>query len=500
VPRRTYPYRRSCSPRGGAIKPPEAQAGRALALRAALVSDPPRRRRFRKHPPGALRLLGDGPLAQLASEGDRAAFAVIFDRYHQPLYRYCLSILRDSHDAADAVQSTMLNALRSLEGDGREIALRPWLYRIAFNESIALLRRRPTSTLDDLPMPARLDVEEDLELRERFDELLADMQELPERQRGALAMRELAGLGYDDIAAALTTSPAAVKQAIYEARRALHELARGRAMDCEVIREALADGDGRALRGRAIRAHLRACRDCRELRETTKRRRSGLASFAPAMPAFAARRLAKGLGLAGGGGALAEGGLVTAGLPAGLKALTAVVAGVIASTGIGAAGSGGVDAGAGMPQHAPTALAAVPVKHTDHSRGGSGRSHGAAARGGRRAAGRHTGASHGQSGDGRPRQVTHLQTQPTTTAGAAATDHGTAAPQAPRAADPSPQRPHPVRAVLPPRGSSDPGPIATTVQTVHASTPDVVGQVRQTLPEVRGHLPAALPKRRVTHR
>ncbi|MEA2448140.1 MAG: hypothetical protein QOG63_72, partial [Thermoleophilaceae bacterium] len=355
------------------MKPPEAQTARAIPLHAVLITDAPRIRRFRPYSPLALRLLGDDRLARLASEGDRAAFAAIFDRYHHALYRYCLTILRDAEDAADAVQTTMLNALRSLHGDRREIALRPWLYRIAFNESIALLRRRPTSTLGDLPVPARLDVEADLELRERFDELLADMQELPERQRGALAMRELAGLEYDDIAAALATSPGAAKQAIYEARRTLHELARGREMDCEVIRDALA-GDGRSLRGRAVRAHLRACSDCRELRATVDHRRSRLAAFAPAMPAFTARRIVQGLGLAGGGGLAAEGGFVTAGLPAALKAFTVLLAGVVVSTGGGAgnAAVGGASA-AGARAHvaAPRAersIAAPAGKRTEHAR------------------------------------------------------------------------------------------------------------------------------------
>src|SRR3954453_15994969 len=93
----------------------------------------------------ALRLLSDERLARLAAGGDRPAFAAIFDRYHQALYGYCASILHNREDAADAVQSTMLRAMRALEGEQREIAVRPWLYRIAHNESVALLRRRPRS-------------------------------------------------------------------------------------------------------------------------------------------------------------------------------------------------------------------------------------------------------------------------------------------------------------------------------------------------------------------
>src|SRR4051812_26570397 len=88
------------------------------------------------------RLLGDDRLAQLASEGDRQAFAAIYERHHQALFRYCRSILRDDEDARDALQSTMTRAMRALEGERREIALKPWLFRIAHNEAISLARRR----------------------------------------------------------------------------------------------------------------------------------------------------------------------------------------------------------------------------------------------------------------------------------------------------------------------------------------------------------------------
>jgi DNA-directed RNA polymerase specialized sigma24 family protein len=58
----------------------------------------------------ALRLISDDRLARLAAGGDERAFAVIYDRHAQGIYRYCGSILRDPHDTADAFQSTMMSA------------------------------------------------------------------------------------------------------------------------------------------------------------------------------------------------------------------------------------------------------------------------------------------------------------------------------------------------------------------------------------------------------
>jgi RNA polymerase sigma factor (sigma-70 family) len=285
-------------------------------------------------PRPALRLLSDERLARLASSGDRDAFGAIFHRYHQELHRYCVTILGNADDAGDALQSTMLRALNALEGEAREIALRPWLHRIAHNESITLLRRpRDAEAGASMTVPARLGGEESVELRAQLRQLLGDLRELPERQRGALVMRELGGLSYSEIADVFETTSAGAKQATYDARRALHELAKGREMDCAVVCTALSDNDGRALRGRALRAHLRACRDCRDFRSAITDRQAELAALTPVIPSAAATGLLESV-LASAGGSAGGGGLI-AGLavPAALKSCTTVA--VVAALGAG---------------------------------------------------------------------------------------------------------------------------------------------------------------------
>src|SRR3954468_912585 len=89
----------------------------------------------------ALGALSDRRLAELAvaGEGERA-FAAIYARYHQPLYRYSHSIVRDPDDAADALQSAMLKAYLALPAKRAEVALKPWLFRIVHNEAITVIR------------------------------------------------------------------------------------------------------------------------------------------------------------------------------------------------------------------------------------------------------------------------------------------------------------------------------------------------------------------------
>src|SRR4051794_18843163 len=93
-----------------------------------------------------------------AARGDAAAFAAVYERHHQALYRYCRSILRHDEDAQDALQSAMAKAFAALQTEGRDIELRPWLFRIAHNEAISILRRRrETTELDDIAQTALMD-------------------------------------------------------------------------------------------------------------------------------------------------------------------------------------------------------------------------------------------------------------------------------------------------------------------------------------------------------
>src|SRR6266550_1785675 len=230
---------------------------------------------------GVLRLASDARLVRIAVRGEQRAFAAIFQRYHQELYRYCRAILGDEEEASDALQNTMLKVMRALPGESREIALRPWLYRIAHNEAIALVRQRPPSAelSDEIAAPSASPLEHRVETSERLRHLAGDLRSLPDRQRGALLMRELNDVDYSAIGAAFETSSAVARQTVYEARVALQEMAEGREMTCESIRQALSDGDGRVLRGRKLRAHLRECQGCRDFRDGILQRRTDLAAL-----------------------------------------------------------------------------------------------------------------------------------------------------------------------------------------------------------------------------
>jgi RNA polymerase sigma factor (sigma-70 family) len=294
------------------------------------------------------RLLSDERLTRRAVGGDERAFAAIFRRYHQSIYRFCLAIVGNPDDASEALQNTMIKVLRALPGEERKIELKPWLYRIAHNESIDLLRRRrETRQLDVEQVAPGYGLAEEAVTRERLRRLLTDLKELPERQREVLVMRELAGLEFEEIGSALGTSGAVARQTLYEARQSLAQMEEGREMSCATVTKALSDGDGRVTRRRDVRAHLRSCPDCQAFGKEIKIRQRDLAALAP-LPAVAAAGMLHGL-LGGSQGAGAGGGLAatlgggaakTIGASAAAKGVA--TAAVVAAIGVTAADRSGV--------------------------------------------------------------------------------------------------------------------------------------------------------------
>src|SRR5262249_14733293 len=157
--------------------------------------------------------------------------------------RFCLAITSNPQDAQDALQNTMVKVLRALPGEERRIKLKPWLYRIARNEAVEVLRRRRDGEQLDGERLSLSTLADTAEARERLRSLLDDLEELPERQRAVLLMRELCGLDFAAIGAAYETSAAAARQTLYEARLSLRELEEGRGRKCTEVRREISDAD-----------------------------------------------------------------------------------------------------------------------------------------------------------------------------------------------------------------------------------------------------------------
>jgi RNA polymerase sigma factor (sigma-70 family) len=168
-----------------------------------------------------LRTQSDARLVDLVRAGHASAFEAIVQRYRKPLLGYCSRLLPPSR-AEDAVQQTFLKAYQAMASGDAELTLRPWLYRIAHNSSLNLLRQNGWGheQLDE-NMDGVLRPDQALELRERLRATVAAVNSLPERQRDAVLLREIDGLSYEEIAVALGVGDGAVRQLLHRARSTL---------------------------------------------------------------------------------------------------------------------------------------------------------------------------------------------------------------------------------------------------------------------------------------
>ena len=287
--------------------------------------------------------LSDDRLARAAAHGEPDAFGEIFARHNGALYGYCLSILGDPEDARDALQATMEKAFAAISTQRVRGGLRAWLFGIAHNEAVSLGRKRQATQPygESLALAAAAT---DPAERERMGELVADLGTLPDQQRSALVLRELAGLGSEEIGSALDISPAAAKQAVYEARASLLAQRGGRDMDCHQVQMKLSESDGRIRRGRRLKAHLADCALCSAFAAAIPARTAGMrAVFPPLGAALAAKTLAAataGGGAAGGSaGAAAAAGEGSKATMAGAGAAVTAVAVLVIALSLGSAES-----------------------------------------------------------------------------------------------------------------------------------------------------------------
>ncbi len=277
------------------------------------------------------RLAGDDVLAARAGGGDDVAFATLVRRLQPRLLAYCATILGNVPDADDAVQNTFIKAHDGLRAGDHVLAVRPWLYRIAHNEAISLMRRRrPAGELaatvpDHAHGPA-----EAVAVREEVRAVLHAIGELPDRSRDAFLLREVGGMRHAEVAEVLGTSPGTARQAVFEARIALQDDRAGRDASCHAIREEISARERRRA-SRTVRGHLRSCRSCRDWSDAQGKRRTalGLAPHAGLPLAGAGSVWTWVAGLVGGGAATGGAGVKIVASVAAVATLTPVGIGTL---------------------------------------------------------------------------------------------------------------------------------------------------------------------------
>lgn len=174
--------------------------------------------------------LSDGELLQAFQQGNDRAFVVLYLRRHLEIYRYILQFVKgDEAAASDIFQDTFIKIHEHAHTVRDDNNVRSWMYTIARNNSLNVLKRRQRQIrlsenheafedVDTLPPDQQFDQST---LHAKLDEAI---RLLPENQREAVLLREFEGLSYAQIADATDTNIGIIRQRLWRAKQTLRTM------------------------------------------------------------------------------------------------------------------------------------------------------------------------------------------------------------------------------------------------------------------------------------
>lgn len=171
----------------------------------------------------------DGAVVVRAQSGDGDAFRTLVDRHSRSVFRLAYRMTGNEQDAEDVVQETFLRAYKQLSRYESRSSFSTWLYRIASNYSLDLIRMRKRhedkrendneegrSVLDTVATPAP-DPDRLVLSKEVGQRVTSAMNELSDLERSAFVLRHFEGLSIEEIGGMLGTSLNATKHSIFRA-------------------------------------------------------------------------------------------------------------------------------------------------------------------------------------------------------------------------------------------------------------------------------------------
>jgi RNA polymerase sigma-70 factor (ECF subfamily) len=183
----------------------------------------------------------DDSLVERARGGDLDAFEQLVDRHEEKLYRVAMRLLRNETDAREVLQETFLSAWQNLESFAGRAQFGSWIYRVAVNAALMMLRsrrRHPAVSVEDVE-PGTLDSaveanasslgdwskrpDDQLQSAELKQHIQAALDELPEILRVVFVLRDVEGLSTEETADILTVTVPTVKTRLHRARLALRQ-------------------------------------------------------------------------------------------------------------------------------------------------------------------------------------------------------------------------------------------------------------------------------------
>jgi len=238
-------------------------------------------------------------LVHRVQAGDGDAFTELFQLLHSPVLNYVYRTMGDRQAAEDITQDAFIRAHQRIGQLGPPYDFKSWVFRIASNLAIDSLRQSKRFVDLDEPMeplgpmttkrPAERKVQQ-AQAQKSVQDTLALM---PTAYRQAIILRELNGLGYQEVANALECSYDNARQLVHRARlnfRELHGLrllATSGAVQCREVGDllsALHDGELSSETRRAVRKHIKGCEHCQETEKDMRKVAGIVAGLTPILP------------------------------------------------------------------------------------------------------------------------------------------------------------------------------------------------------------------------
>ncbi len=168
----------------------------------------------------------DSAVMKQVQAGDTAELAVLFERYHVPLFQYLLHLSRNRALSEDLAQETFFRVLKYAKSYDTNLPFNVWLYRMARNAYFDILRKGRRESwssemdrmLSEDPLPDEL-----LARKQDTQYLHAALQNLPDDKREVLVLSRFHNMRHQDIAQILNCETATVKVRVFRALKELRE-------------------------------------------------------------------------------------------------------------------------------------------------------------------------------------------------------------------------------------------------------------------------------------
>lgn len=157
--------------------------------------------------------------------GDPQAFSVLVEQYEKPVFNLAVRMLRNPEDARDVAQTVFMKAYQNLSSYDPQFKFYSWIYRMAINESLNILRVRGRNAgqVDEQLAADDAGPTELLAEGQRRDAVLDAVQKLKPEHRAVIVLRYFVDRSYEDMGQILGIEAGTVKSRLYEARQLLKE-------------------------------------------------------------------------------------------------------------------------------------------------------------------------------------------------------------------------------------------------------------------------------------